>query len=1070
MWVLRAESSLTDLRSTLQSTLGAAYTLERELGGGGMSRVFVAEEAALGRKVVVKVLPPDVTAGVNLERFRREIQVSAKLQHPHIIPVLSTGEMQGIPYYVMPFVSGESLRARLVRTGALSITEAVGVLRDVAKALAYAHDNGVAHRDIKPDNILLSGGAATVADFGIAKAVSAARTEGGVETLTQVGTSLGTPAYMAPEQAAADPATNHRADIYAFGCVAYEVLAGKPPFAGKTPQRLLAAQMGEKPQPIVELRADAPHELAELVMKCLEKDADDRPQSASDLVHVLESVTSGGGHAAMPPILAGGPGMLGRALLMYAAAFIVVLVLAQAAVVGIGLPGWVVPGAAIVMLLGLPVILFTGYVQRVTRRAVTMTPTYTPGGTPSMTHGTMAGLALKASPHVSWSRAAKGGAFSVGAFVLVVGAFMVLRALGIGPAGSLLARGVLGDRDQVLVADFRVRGADSSLVDVIGEAVRSDLSQSNVINVVAPNAIASTLRLMERPPTSRLDSALARVVATRLGAKAIIDGDVTPLGNGFVVQMRLRSADSLAELASFRETAETATDLIPVLGKLGRQLRGRVGESLRRVNKSPPLEAVTTGSLEALRKYAEGSRHIGSGDEALGIALLREAIALDPGFAMAYRKLAVAFNNFGMPRDSADAAILKAYQLRERLTERERYLATAYYYTSGPGRDRARGASAYEALLKQYPDDYVALNNLGLILDQRREIARAESVYRRGTASPQATAVVYDNLSSVMINLGKLDEARRVIADGRKRFPAATTFEISAIPVAYADGPDSMRVALQRLRSSANPRLRAIGYWESAGQALIRGQLAQASRLAAEGRAINTSRGAAPEALSDSLSATFDDSWFLNRPDRAVERIERALTLHPMSALRVQERPYDRAIIAYALARKPERARAMYAEADAAIRDTARRRSMEPDRHRMLAEIALAEDRPMDAVREFRLADSAPDGPSNSCEICLYANLARAFDAADMADSTIAMLEKYLATPYWARTFPDRDGTYLAATYRRLGELYEAKGERQKAYSYYAKFVELWKDADPELQPKVQEAKRHLARLKDIER
>src|SRR5687768_17197801 len=156
---------MTDLRTQLQDTLGSAYSLERELGGGGMSRVFLAEEAALGRKVVVKVLPPDLAAGVNVDRFRREIQVSAKLQHPHIVPVLSTGVTGGVPYYTMPFVEGESLRARLAKSGALSINETVGVLRDVAKALAYAHERGVVHRDIKPDNILLTSGSATVADF-----------------------------------------------------------------------------------------------------------------------------------------------------------------------------------------------------------------------------------------------------------------------------------------------------------------------------------------------------------------------------------------------------------------------------------------------------------------------------------------------------------------------------------------------------------------------------------------------------------------------------------------------------------------------------------------------------------------------------------------------------------------------------------------------------------------------------------------------------------------------------------------------------------------------------------------
>src|SRR5919197_4054089 len=203
-----------DQRSQLQSALGSAYTLERELGGGGMSRVFLAEERALGRKVVVKVLPPELSAGVNAERFNREIQLAARLQQAQIVPVLTAGQVDGVSYYTMPFVEGESLRARLAREGALPIADVVSVLRDVTRALAYAHDHGVVHRDIKPDNVLLSGGTAVVTDFGIAKAISAARTSSNDTALTLLGTSVGTPAYISPEQAAGDPEVDHRADIY----------------------------------------------------------------------------------------------------------------------------------------------------------------------------------------------------------------------------------------------------------------------------------------------------------------------------------------------------------------------------------------------------------------------------------------------------------------------------------------------------------------------------------------------------------------------------------------------------------------------------------------------------------------------------------------------------------------------------------------------------------------------------------------------------------------------------------------------------------------------------------------
>src|SRR4029079_9824749 len=226
--------------------LSGSYTLERELGGGGMSKVYVADEQRLGRKVVGKLLRPDVAAAMSATRFEREIRVAASLQQANIVPVLSAGETDGLPYYTMPYVEGESLRARLGR-GPLPIPEAVSILRDVSRALIYAHERGVVHRDIKTDNVLLYGNTAVVTDFGIAKAIAAAAEAPSGATLTQLGTAVGTPAYMAPEQAAGDPATDLRAYIDAFVCVASELLAGQPPFSGP-PHKLLVAHMSEAPK------------------------------------------------------------------------------------------------------------------------------------------------------------------------------------------------------------------------------------------------------------------------------------------------------------------------------------------------------------------------------------------------------------------------------------------------------------------------------------------------------------------------------------------------------------------------------------------------------------------------------------------------------------------------------------------------------------------------------------------------------------------------------------------------------------------------------------------------------
>ena len=320
-----------ELRERLQETLGNSLILEQELGGGGMSRVFVANEAALGRKVVVKVLPPEMAAAVSIDRFRREIQLAAQLQHPHIVPLLSAGETYGLPYFTMPYVRGESLRARLVKGGELPLSETIRILREVASALAYAHEAGIVHRDIKPENILISGGSAVVTDFGVAKALTASSGAHGGTTLTSLGIALGTPAYMSPEQATADPSTDRRADIYSLGVVAYEMLSGGTPFSGRSPQAILAAHVTEAPDAIVKRRPTVPPALGALVMRCLEKRASDRPQSAADVMHELDALSTPSGDVDPTSSIPARPKPTARRMIVTGAALVGLVTLAVAA-------------------------------------------------------------------------------------------------------------------------------------------------------------------------------------------------------------------------------------------------------------------------------------------------------------------------------------------------------------------------------------------------------------------------------------------------------------------------------------------------------------------------------------------------------------------------------------------------------------------------------------------------------------------------------------------------------------------------------------------------------------------
>src|SRR6476619_7468991 len=296
---------MTSFAEQLQDALGTGIELERELLGGGMSRVFVAKDKALGRTIVVKVLPPDLAAGVKRDRFRREIQLAAQLQHPHIVPLLSAGEHGELLYYTMPFIEGESLRARLERKAKLNVREVMRMLHDVVDALDYAHERGVVHRDIKPGNILTQGQHALVTDFGVAKALSAALPVSG---MTSSGMAIGTPAYMAPEQLAADPAADQRVDIYAVGLLAYELLSGESPFVGTSQQATMAAQLTRVPDPLDTVRDDVPPALAAVITRCLQKLPEHRPQTANALLDELDGVsTPPGGMVGSGAVTAKGP-------------------------------------------------------------------------------------------------------------------------------------------------------------------------------------------------------------------------------------------------------------------------------------------------------------------------------------------------------------------------------------------------------------------------------------------------------------------------------------------------------------------------------------------------------------------------------------------------------------------------------------------------------------------------------------------------------------------------------------------------------------------------------------------
>ncbi len=1016
---------MTDFTQRLGEALGPGLRIERELGGGGMSRVFLAEDVALARKVVIKVLPPEMAASVNQDRFRREIQLAARLQHPHVVPLLSANADGDLLWYVMPFIEGESLRTKLAREGELPVGEAVRLLREVTDALAYAHEQGVVHRDIKPDNVMVSRGHALVTDFGVAKAVSESGTG---SSLTSLGVALGTPAYMAPEQASADPHVDHRADLYSLGVLAYEMLAGRPPFTGGTAQALLMAQVTQTPDPVTVHRPSVPPELATVVMRCLEKRAADRWQHATEILPHLDAVLTPSG-GTQPTTAVRAPAAAAQALrranpvrvtILFGLASAAILLAASWVERRLGLPSWVLPAAAVLMLIGLPVVLLTARRERAQMRT------------------TAAGLAAPTPQGLrarllTWRGALGGGALAMGGLALSTGAFMALRAMGVGPFATLVTSGVLAARDKLVLADFTNRTNDSSLGPSITEALRIDLTQSPILRVAEANEVAATLRLMERDPGLPLSEDAAHGVATRIGAKAVLTGEVAPLGSGYVLSARLIAvADSVTLLAE-RETAADAAALIPAVEALSRKLRERIGESLRTVREGQPLEQVTTRSLAALRAYSEGSRLTTNGRQRDAIKYLEQAVALDSNFGMAWRRIGVIWNNFDDPA-RAVPAIRRAYALREQMPPQEAAHVTAFYYSVVES-DLPRTVEAYERLLASWPEDVTALNNLGVYYGLASRARDAAQLYRRALALRPATGLYLDNLAQTLVELDDFGAADSLL-DG---WVAADTgarrrVEYHRARLASERGDYERAYTIVDSVSKTVPDFSGVAtdlYLRQGRLRKIASSLDPVSSALVEG-IIRGNQSAARRLLDQAQSGTRWDSVPPNDP-----------------------RPYGDLAAAFATIGSPDRAEAMLARESQKISPEVLRR--DGKRAYALASVAFSQGNYRAALAAFRDARV-----TLRCSICTAFDEARSFEKLDQPDSAIA---QYLRFVNGHNVDPENRQLFLAAALRRLGEMYESKGERAKAIEYYGRFVDLWKDADPEFQPLVGDIRRHMAAL-----
>lgn len=758
-----------------------------------------------------------------------------------------------------------------------------------------------------------------------------------------------------------------------------------------------------------------------------------------------------------------------------------------------GLPDWVFPFAIALLVIGLPIVLATAIVQdrlpgqsvsppRLSRRAPEpgdyvsslgrkrdATGSYEPPAssdrprdgrpTADVPSGSSSTDSSDGARHrlFTWKNALGGGALAALSLFVVTAGFMYMRTNGIGPAGTLVAKGVIDERSPVIVAEFESSDQDAELARAMTEAFRIDFSQTRIVRLLEPARVTEALRRMELDPTTVLTPDVARRLARREGIPAVISGSFARVPGGFVLTGRIEDPEGTV-LVSHRETAADSSRVLPAIDALSEKLRERLGESFTSLRADAPLERVTTSSLRALELYSEAIRTIEyDGDEEAGIRLLEEALEADPEFASAWRKLGVGIRNLRGSTERLQEALTRAYELRDRLTPRERYLAEAAYH-DGVTMDYQRAIDAYERMLDMDPNDAWALNNVAILYGELGDSERdLELTERAATLDTSATSV--GNLAMKYLKARRIDEADSVVSFLRVRYP--TDHRVVWMPVLVAVHREDYEAAESLAREaieSADGVGRVGALWALHGVLKTTGRLREADDVAARAARLAGDLGF-PGSEYDVVWPRFWTHVVVQDDHDAARReIERVLAAAPLEELAPLNRPYLGLAELFARLGDAPRARELITAFKDAVPNAPRAR-WEDDEQLVEAHLALAAGRWDDAVAGYEAWARLEPG----CLDCMAYALAVAHDSAGRADTALALYEKEID-----RTGPRRlrqRSTTLGPTLGRIAELYEERGELDRAAAYYSRLADLWADADPELQPRVEWAR---ARAEEI--